>query len=881
MQETTPKNVYLTDYCPPDYLIPEVELHFDIREDVTRVRSKLGIERNPAASPDAPPLVLTGENMELVSLRLDDHVLSDTAYSLTDEHLTIDDVPRAFLLEVETAIDPQSNTALEGLYKSGDIYCTQNEPEGFRKITYFLDRPDVMSIYTTTIEADRCAMPILLSNGNEIECGDFPDGRHYVKWHDPFPKPTYLFAVVAGDLAMVEDRFITCSGREITIRIFVDKGNEDRCPHAVASLKKAMKWDEDTFGLEYDLDLFMIVAVDSFNFGAMENKGLNIFNSQCVLAKPETATDMDFQRIEGIIAHEYFHNWTGNRVTCRDWFQLTLKEGLTVFRDQEFSADVTSRPVKRIQDVIRLRESQFVEDGGPTAHPIKPVSYIEINNFYTNTVYQKGAEIIRMIQTFIDRDAFRRGIERYFELYDGQAVTTEDFIGVMEDVSDTEFAQFQNWYRQAGTPICRVASEFHADSHTYHLTVSQQGAPTSEYPADEPFHFPLKIGLLDRDGNDIPLRLTGDNDAVTTKTLHIRRRQETFVFENVAHKPVPSLLRDFSAPVKLDYRYEVDELTFLLAHDSNEFNRYEAGQRLATVELERGIADFQENRAFDWNGDILDACGRLLTDPGLDAAFVAMALVLPSVTTLVERMAVCDYDAAFTARKSMAAALAERHEETLCDLHERLRDDGEYRIDPGTIGRRSLRNAALGYLMRLERDAYFQIASQQCRTGRNMTDEMAALNMLCQWDRPDSRESVDAFYAKWRENSLVMNKWFAVQAGSRLENVLDRVRDLEADAVFDGTNPNKLRALYGTFAGNVVRFHEAAGSGYRFIADKVVAINSFNPSAAASLVLAFKKYARLDDGRKELMKAELERILDTEGLAKDVYEIVSKILGYN
>ena len=873
MKETTPRTIYLKNYQKPDYLIPELYLDFIINDDYTTVKSKLTVEANYDEKL-VQPLVLNGENLELISVSIDGNKLSESVYSLTDDQLSIQPEVKNFTLEIETRIEPQNNKALEGLYQSGNIFCTQNEPEGFRKITYFLDRSDVMSVYTTRVEADKSKYPILLSNGNKTDEGALDNGRHFVVWNDPFKKPSYLFALVAGDLALVEDSYTTVSGRDVKLEIFVDHGNEDRSQHALDSLKKAMKWDEDVFGLEYDLDIYMIVAVDAFNMGAMENKGLNIFNTSCALANTKTATDANFQTIEAIIAHEYFHNWTGNRVTCRDWFQLTLKEGLTVFRDQEFSMDMTSRTVKRIEEVSYLRNSQFTEDSGPTAHPIKPASYIEINNFYTPTVYRKGAEVIRMIHTLIGKENFRKGMDKYFELYDGQAVTTEDFVSSMEIGSGMDLTQFKNWYCQAGTPRLDVSSSYNESTQEFTLTVKQWCPPTPECEEKQPFHMPLRLGLLDVNGNDMELNLQ-NGSLLRGDTLELKKAEESFVFIGISEKPVPSLLREFCAPVILNYDYSNEELAFLLANDNDEFNRYEAGQRLATAELESLIDAMKSGEEFRISEKVLDAFGKLIQDNNVDVSFKAEALILPTVTTLVENMEVCDYAAAFTAREALRNAIAMRFEEDLKRIYKETNIKAAYSTDPKEIARRRMKNTSLAYLCSLGTKDNIDLAAKQFSKADNMTDEIAALSVLADFDNDTSNSAVDSFYDKWKDDTLVMNKWFAVIASSKRPGILSRVKELENCPAYDNQNPNKIRSLIGAYAGNV-QFHAANGEGYEFLADKIIEIDKFNPSMSAGLSKCFRKYAKMDLERKGLMKNHMERILAVEDISKDVYEIISK-----
>jgi aminopeptidase N len=936
------KRTYLKDYQPPAYHVLETNLHVDLYEDKAVVGGTLAIElakmsddgswilkkksnrKSKIQDPKSgvlPPLVLNGENLKLLEVKLNGRVLSPNEYQRTEKALTIrmldrgswmveaDQDPRSnnqdprsvFSLSTLVEIEPHKNTALEGLYKSGSIFCTQNEPEGFRKITYYIDRPDVMAKFTTTIAADKQKYPVLLSNGNPVAAGDLEGGRHFVTWQDPFPKPSYLFALVAGDLGMVEDHFVTRSGRRVVLRFYVDKGNEPKCAHAMDSLKKAMKWDEDTFGFEYDLDIYMIVAVDAFNMAAMENKGLNIFNSQYVLANSKTATDADFENILGVIGHEYFHNWTGNRITCRDWFQLTLKEGLTVLRDQEFSADMTSRGVKRIGDVRVLRDRQFAEDAGPNAHPIRPASYLEINNFYTVTVYEKGAEVIRMIMTLIGRKNFLKGMTKYVELYDGQAVTTEDFVHAMELASGMDLTQFKNWYHRAGTPLCKVRSKYDKKRKTYQLTVEQiqpktaanrpkttDGRPKTT-DAKKPFYFPLAVGLLDRKGKDIPLILDGDTSkkAVKTKVLHIQKKRQTFVFKKVGGQPVPSLLRDFSAPVRLEYPYTDQELAFLLSHDSDEFNRYNAGFQLAKnrmLDVSSWIMDKKNKRKSAYNihhpasNILLAAFGALLSDARLDPAFKAEAMILPSVTSLTEAMEVCDFEAAFEARESMMKALAAEHEKKLIEIYRKLHQTGPYSIDPLAIGRRTLKNTVLSYLIALGKPESVTLTWDQFRNATNMTDEIAALALLCHTESEERQKALAGFYGKWQHEFLVVLKWLAVQASSKRREVLAEVRELEKSPAYDVKNPNKIRALIGVFAGNLVRFHDRSGEGYQFLADKILEIDPANPHVASNLSSAFKKFSRLDPVRKRQMKRQLERILACKGLSRNTYEIVSRTL---
>lgn len=873
------KKTFLKDYQQPEYLIRKIDLNFDLYENRVVVHSKLAVVRNPASASHSGRVLLHGEKLKLLSVKLNGKVLEASEYTLSEKSLELSCPEEAATVEIETEIYPQENKTLEGLYKSDEIFCTQNEPEGFRKITYFIDRPDVMAVYTTRITAEKKRYPVLLANGNPVDQGDLPEGRHFAVWEDPFPKPSYLFALVVGDLGCVRDEFVTRSGRSIDLRIYVDKGNEKRCSHAMTSLKNAMKWDEDVFGLECDLDIYMIVAVDAFNMGAMENKGLNIFNSQYVLADPETATDQNYQGIEGVIAHEYFHNWTGNRVTCRDWFQLTLKEGLTVFRDQEFSADMTCRPVKRIADVRVLRDFQFAEDAGPNAHPIRPAYYLEINNFYTSTVYNKGAEVIRMAETLIGRENFRKGITKYFELYDGQAVTTEDFLHAMALVSGYDFTLFQRWYEQAGTPVCRVSGEYDSRAKTYRLTVSQE-VPATSYKQDaKPFTFPLVTVLLDDQGREIPAECPAALKQKNAEAvLEIRERQQVFEFKNVPVKPVPSLLRNFSAPVRLDYVYTDEDLRFLMSHETDAFNRFEAAQVFMTRTLLQMADQLSKNQPCAIPEGFMDAAGAVIRDAAKDPAFYAEVLTLPSVTSLVSAMPVMDFDHAFEAKEIMVRSLADAYMMELMELYEGHQTEGPYQTDAYAVGRRSLKNTMLHYLSYTQSPESIALMREQFMRAENMTDEMAALSCLVHWDIPEAGDALHAFYEKWKKEPLVMNKWFAVQAMSKLPGTLSRVRELEKDPVFDMRNPNKVRSLIGAFSQNLIRFHDASGEGYAYIAGKIMEIDRFNPSIAARLSAAFKFYARLDTVRQARMKTELERILAQDGLSKDVYEIISNTL---
>jgi aminopeptidase N len=879
-QAKTPQPVRLADYRPPDYLVDQVELRFRLEPADTVVEARLMMRRNPAAGAGAVPLVLDGQELELIGLRLDGEALGSNRYQIDDDHLLVHDLPAAFTLESTVRIHPEANTALEGLYVSNGVFCTQCEPEGFRKITYFPDRPDVMARYRVRIEADQAAYPVLLANGNLVESGSLSGGCHFALWEDPFPKPSYLFALVAGRLARLEDTFTTRSGREVTLEIYTEPREIDKCAHAMASLKKAMRWDEERFGLEYDLDRFMIVAVSDFNFGAMENKGLNIFNTKFVLAKPETATDADYFGVETVIAHEYFHNWTGNRVTCRDWFQLSLKEGLTVFRDQEFTADLHSRAVKRIADVRRLRASQFLEDAGPLAHPVRPDSYLEINNFYTTTVYEKGAEVIRMLHTLIGEAAFQRGMQIYFERYDGQAVTCEDFVAAMEAASGRDLTQFRRWYRQAGTPHLTVRGEHDPGARSFTLAVEQTTPPTPGQPDKQPLHIPLALGLLDPAGEALPLQLEGDDaPGGTTRVLELSEAEHRFIFTGVPERPVPSLLRGFSAPVILESDLDDADRRFLMAHDPDPFVRWEAGQSYA-LELMLGlIADRAAGRALGLDDGLADAFARTLADPQLDHAFRAQALILPSETYVAEQMAEIDVDGIHSVREFLRAALGGRLGERWSETYRMLQTDEPYRFDAPQVGRRTLKNLALAYLLAGGGEEGRSLCLAQFQGADNMTDRIAALGLLAESDLPERSQALADFYARWRVDALVVDKWFALQAMAQRPDAIEVVTGLLRHEAFTLANPNRVRSLIGAFAqGNPTGFHRANGAGYAFVADHVLALDRRNPQVASRLAQPFGRWRRYDPARQAHMRAQLERILATEGLSRDVFEIASKSL---
>lgn len=881
MNQPAPKTSYLKDYTPPDYLIETVDLRFDLQVEETIVQSRLQVVRNPLRDAHHTPLVLNGRELVLRSLTLGGETLAPERYQVEEEQLTIYQVPERFTLEVETQIRPHENTSLEGLYQSQGNFCTQCEAEGFRKITYFLDRPDILARYTTTIIADRQRYPVLLSNGNPIARGLTPEQRHWVTWQDPFPKPCYLFALVAGDLACVEDQFTTCSGRMVKLQLFVERHNLDKCDHAMQSLKKAMRWDEEVFGLEYDLDIYMIVAVDDFNMGAMENKGLNIFNAKYVLAKPETATDADYAAIEGVIGHEYFHNWTGNRVTCRDWFQLSLKEGLTVFRDQMFSAAMSAGPVKRIRDVRVLREQQFPEDAGPMAHPVRPESYIEISNFYTPTVYNKGAEVIRMLHTLLGDTGFRRGLTRYLSRHDGQAATTDDFVRAMEDASGMELAQFRLWYSQAGTPVVEIKGTYDRDAKSYTLALKQSCPPTPGQLHKVPLHIPLALALLGSRGQELPLWVEGEAGAAvaTEKVLSMTQEQQSITFTDVPKEPVPSLLRGFSAPVKLLAERSDDQLAFLLGHDTDSFNRWDAGQELASRLMLRLIDDQRSGRLRQLSTAFIEAVGTVLADPVLDRALVAELLTLPSETHMANQMDIIDVDAIHGTRQFVRRSLGQELKQRLLSAYHANHDRGLYHHHPLSAGRRNLKNVCLGYLMALDEPEVRALCVAQFDRANNMTDALGALAWLANTECPERHDMLARFEQRWRNDTLVMDKWFTIQAGSCLATSLEEVKALMTHPTFDLKNPNKVRALIGTFCHhNPVQFHRQDGEGYRFLADCVCQLDPLNPQVSARLLGAFSRWRRFDPHRQRLMCSELERVSQLPRLSRDSYEIVSKTL---
>jgi aminopeptidase N len=874
MNTPSPSVTYLKDYRPSDFLIDEILLQVDLYETHARIQSTLQIKRNPAGNATAP-LILDCDNLQLQTILLNSHALEPEQYQLTPTQLIIPNVPDSFTLETIVETKPQENLRLSGLYKTGATFCTQCESHGFRRITYYLDRPDVLARFTTIISADKTAYPVLLANGNLTEKGELSGNRHWVKWQDPTLKPCYLFALVAGNLDSVEDSFLTQSGRTVQLLAYVEQGKREQALFGMECVKESMRWDEEKYGREYDLDIFMIVGVSDFNFGAMENKGLNIFNDRYILAKSETATDEDFIAIKNVIGHEYFHNWSGNRVTVRDWFQITLKEGLTVFRDQQFTADKTSPIAKRIQEAKNMRNIQFVQDAGPMAHPIYPDSYIEINNFYTVTVYEKGAEVIRMIHTFLGEAQFRKAMDLYFSRHDGHPATAHDFVQAMQDSSGFDLTQFWRWYKQAGTPTLTVEDAYDADAKTYTLTV-KQSCPS----AAEPFHIPLLMGLLDQTGQALPLQLAGENTTpVGTKLLSIKNATDTFKFINVPSKPIPSLLRHFSAPVKLVYPFSEEDYLFLLSHDTDLFNRWDAAQQLAVNILLGCVTAIQKDQACTTPTRFLQALQKILKDQTLDAAVIAEILVLPSETYLLEQLAVADVDAVHTAREWLKKQIAVTLKEELLNYYNQHADIKTHQLDSQSIAQRKLKNIALSYLALLDDSTIPHLCLTQFNQANNMSDTMGAMLALNNSDCLERQEMLSAFYKRWQHDALVIYKWFSYQAQSDLADTLNTVRSLTQHPAFDIKNPNSVRALIHAFcSGNLVQFHDKTGTGYAFLTDYVLTIDRFNPSLAARIVEPLIHWKKYDAARQGLMKAQLERIANTKPLSNDVYEIVTRAI---
>ncbi len=876
------KTKYLKDYTPYSFYVSTIDLVFELDPEKTRVVSCLRLQRNEQSNSKAPGIKLNGEHLDLVSVKLDEKILPPENYTYDGSILHIPKVSDAFTLEIETIIAPEANTALEGLYRSSGNYCTQCEAEGFRRITCYPDRPDVMAVFTTTIIADSDTCPVMLSNGNLIKKGKLDNGRHFATWHDPYPKPSYLFALVAGNLVCLEDIFTTMSGRKVALHIFVEERNKNKCGHAMESLKKAMLWDEQRFGREYDLDTYMIVAVDDFNMGAMENKGLNVFNSKYVLAEPATATDSDYEGIEGVIAHEYFHNWTGNRITCRDWFQLSLKEGLTVFRDQEFSADMGSRAVKRIHDVNVMRGFQFREDSGPMAHPVRPESFVEINNFYTLTVYNKGAEVIRMIHTLLGEEGFRRGMDLYFKRHDGQAVTCEDFLAAMEDANSRDLSQFSFWYSQAGTPL--VEARYRYDTHARELTIGlKQSCPeTPGQTVKKPFYIPVTLGLLDKNGSDKKISLK-NNDEITNSCLIFKEKHQEFICVNLDEEPVVSLLRNFSAPVKCTSDLSDNDLAFLMGHDSDPFNRWDAGQQLGLKFLLQSIAAFQKKQSIQVPKLFHEAFQLLLKDKKSDPAFLAAALILPTEPWIGQQMEVIDPEAVFTARQTFRHQLGQTHKKYFLDLYNTLTTREPYVYFQEQAGRRTMKNCCLHYLLAPRPGENVSpdllgLGISQYENSDNMTDAFAALSAVVNGDLSAGAELLDDFYERWQNDPLVIDKWLMLQATCTLPGTLDRVKRLTEHTAFSMKTPNKVRALIGAFSGNLQQFHAVDGSGYAFLVQCIETLDPMNPQIASRLVTPLTMWKRYGANQKKMMKQALEKITGFTDLSGDVGEIVEKSL---
>ncbi|NQY26376.1 MAG: aminopeptidase N [Piscirickettsiaceae bacterium] len=875
----TPQETFLSDYQVPNYLVDQVSLHFELSAEQTTVRSVLSMRKNPKGQGDE--CLLDGEHLELVSIKLDGHALQGNDYQRTDKSLLLSSVPKTFELEIETIIHPDQNTALEGLYYSGNLLCTQCEAQGFRRITYYPDRPDVMAVFTVSMVADKEQWPTLLANGNLQEQGQFDDGRHWVRWHDPHPKPSYLFALVAGSLYRQTDSFTTLSGHDVSLEIYVDPENSHKCDHALMSLKQAMKWDEEKYGREYDLDVFMIVAVNDFNMGAMENKGLNIFNASCVLASPKTATDADFYSIQSIVGHEYFHNWSGNRVTCRDWFQLSLKEGFTVLRDQQFSADMHSAAVQRIDDVNQLRMMQFAEDAGPMAHPVRPASFIEISNFYTVTIYKKGAEVVGMIKTIVGDDGFRRGTDLYFDRHDGQAVTTDDFVTAMEDANEIDLSQFKRWYSQAGTPELHIEGHYDGVEQTYTLNIEQYCPVTPDQADKQAFHIPLALGLLDNHGDSIALQLDHEDEpfADETRVLSITEMKQTFTFVKITSMPHISLLRGFSAPIKLKINQTNDSLAFLMANDKDSFNRWDAGQSLLIKTLLQLVDDIQKQRVLTLPTGLMEQFRAVLDDPNNDPALVAKMLILPSENYLAAQQKPADVDAIHTAREFLKTTLAHHLKDQFVEIYQRYSQAKKYQFNAEDMATRSLKNISLSYLMATDDPLQTQRCLKQMKQSDNMTDTMAGLSLLVNQNSPEREHALRAFYEQWQQDRQVVDKWLTVQALSTASDTLIRIKGLMKHPAFSIKNPNNVRALIGTFCrNNPINFHAKDGSGYQFLLEQILVLDALNPQVASRMLGAFNSWQQYDVKRQAMMKQALTTISEHEGLSPDVYEIVTKYL---
>lgn len=856
--------IYLKDYQPSDFLIASVSLHFELEEEFTLVRSILQMERNPASKNKSADLRLDGEEMELLKIIVDGKHLPADHYSVDENHLTITKLPEKFILETEVKIKPQLNTQLCGLYKSRTNFCTQCEAQGFRRITYFLDRPDIMTIFSTTISADKQKYPYLLSNGNLIEKRDLANNRHWVHWQDPSKKPCYLFALVAGDFDVLTDTFTTESDRDVDLHLYLEKGFKDQGEYALQALKRAFKWDEEAFGREYDLDIYMVVAVSDFNMGAMENKGLNIFNTKYILAQPETATDDDYTAIETVLGHEYFHNWTGNRVTCRDWFQITLKEGLTVFRDQLFTEAMTGSVVSRLDNINVVRNAQFAEDRSPMSHPIRPDSYIEVNNFYTVTVYRKGSEVIRMIQTLITPEIFRKGMDLYFHRHDGQAVTTEEFVKAMEDASGKDLQQFRRWYSQSGTPNLTVKSDYDAKTRQFKLHVSQKTESTNDQKTKLPLHIPLAVGLVSEHCTDL----------FATKILEVKEAEQTFVFDNIDHKPLPSLLRGFSAPVKINYDYTDEELAWLMQCDSDAFCRLNAAQQLTL----RSIVKLAKIAESEWepNGLLTSTFHYVLTDDHDDLSFLSRLMQLPSVSYILENSDLRDVQSVFKAREFIKQTLVEALTHEFESHFNSLQTKEVYEYSKKEVAKRRFKNTCLAYLCDTKKPQYLDLAYQQFQTAKNMTDVMGALVALNNHACEQRENALQQFYERWQKEPLVVNKWFVLHASSTLANTLNQVKKLVEHPAYNHQNPNDVYSLVATFGQNTVRFHDSNGLAYDFLADQVIQLDQLNPQVASRVIRPLLRWDLVTDDKKAQMQQALQKISKQPKLSNDIFEIISK-----
>ncbi len=865
------KEKYLKDYTEPAFTIDKIDLKFDIFDNHTKVTSNLQVIKNTNVADSNTSLIFHAKDLKVESVIADNMVLMPVEYRVEKDYFRLARTPEKFNLEIVTILEPDKNTSLEGLYKSEHILCTQCEAEGFRKITPFPDRPDVMAKYTCIITADKNNYPILLSNGNRVAQGDLENGRHYVKWEDPFRKPSYLFALVAGDLVLIKDTFKTRSNRIIELNLYVEKENKDKCDHAMNSLKQSMKWDEERFDREYDLDLYQIVAVNDFNAGAMENKGLNVFNSKYVLADSKTATDTDFFNIQRVIGHEYFHNWSGNRVTLKNWFQLSLKEGLTVFRDQEFSSDLNSRSVNRINNVKSLRTLQFPEDSGPMTHPVRPSSYIEMNNFYTMTVYEKGAEIVRMIFTIIGKDQFKKGLNLYFDKYDGMAVSIENFIDCMEQISQEDLSQFMLWYSQSGTPLVNIQRVYDKQAKTLTLYFSQTTVPDKNQEIKQPFHIPIKLGLLDKKGNDITPK--------DKSFYNLKNNKGSFVFENVPENAVPSYFREFSAPVKIKTDYSKDELSFIMAYDSDEFNKWDASQEIYFSEIINLTTNISKIKNYKISPNLLHAFKMLLNDQVSNKGFIAKALSLPSENEIAEKFEIIDVDAIHLARKHIKKSLATEYKDLLENHISHCSDTDPSDISSLAMSKRDLKNVALSYIGSLEQDDIMLRLYNEYKEASNMTDEIALFSIITNTESEYKEKLVDAFYKKWKNNSLVLDKWFSIQAVSGCFDTLTNMNKLVEHFDFSIKNPNKVRSLIGSFAMfNPVNFHRQDGKGYEFVGEQVIALDKINPQIASRIAAAFNNRKKYDKNRNDRMKQVLKKIISQPDLSKNVYEIVSNAL---